>query len=64
MRRIMMFNWVTADGYFVGPSGDLDWGVPDEKQAKMPAKNISSFDTVLFGRWTRSGTAPFACQRR
>ena len=33
-----MFNWVTADGYFAGPSGDLDWVVPDEKQAKMSAK--------------------------
>jgi len=45
MRRIVMFNWVTADGYFAGPSGDLDWVVPDEEQAKMSAKDISGFDT-------------------
>jgi len=64
MRRIVMYNWVTADGYFVGRSGDLDWVVPDEERAKMAAKNISSFDTVLFGRWMHSRSVPFACQRR
>jgi dihydrofolate reductase len=52
MRRIVMFNWVTADGYFAGPSGDLDWVVPEEEQAKMAAKDISGFDTVLLGRRT------------
>jgi dihydrofolate reductase len=52
MRRIVTFNWVSADGYFAGPSGDLDWVVPDEEQAKMAARDISSFDTVLFGRRT------------
>ncbi len=52
MRRIVTFSWVTADGYFAGPSGDLDWVVPDEEQAKMAAKDISGFDTVLFGRRT------------
>lgn len=52
MRRIVMFNWVSADGYFTGLSGDLNWVVPDEEQAKMAAKDISRFDTVLFGRRT------------
>ena len=52
MRRIVMFNWVTADGYFAGTSGDLDWVVPDEEQAQIAAKDISGFDTVLFGRRT------------
>jgi dihydrofolate reductase len=52
MRRIVMFNWITADGYFAGPSGDLDWVVADEEQAKMAANDISGFDTVLFGRRT------------
>ncbi|HTN69468.1 MAG TPA: dihydrofolate reductase family protein [Methylomirabilota bacterium] len=52
MRRIVMFNWVSADGYFAGPGGDLDWVVPEEEQAKMAAKDISGFDTVLFGRRT------------
>jgi dihydrofolate reductase len=51
-RRIVTFDWVTADGYFAGHDGNLDWVVPDEEQAKAAAESISSFDTVLFGRRT------------
>jgi hypothetical protein len=25
MRRIVMFNWMTADGYFAGQDGNLDY---------------------------------------
>jgi dihydrofolate reductase len=52
MRRIVTFNWATADGYFAGPDGNLDWVVPDEEQAKAAAEGIPDFGTVLFGRRT------------
>ncbi len=29
MRRIVMFNWLTADGYFARPDGNLQWVVPE-----------------------------------
>ena len=48
----MTFEWMTADGFFAGPAGDLDWVVPDEEQARMAAKDIGRFDTALFGRRT------------
>jgi len=51
-RRIVTFNWVTADGYFAGPNGNLDWVVPDEEQAKAAAEGVPNFDTALFGRRT------------
>ena len=51
-RRIVTFTWVTADGYFAGADGNLDWVVPDEEQAKAAAQGIPNFDTVLFGRRT------------
>jgi dihydrofolate reductase len=51
-RRIVMFNRVTADGYFAGPEGNLDWVVPDDEIDKAGAGAISRFDTVLFGRRT------------
>jgi dihydrofolate reductase len=51
-RRIVTFDWVTADGYFAGADGTLDWVVPDEEQAKAAAEGISAFDTVVFGRRT------------
>jgi hypothetical protein len=49
-RRIVMFNWASADGYFAASDGNLDWVVPDEEQAKAAAADIQNFDTVLFGR--------------
>jgi dihydrofolate reductase len=51
-RQIVMFSWLTADGYFAGPDGNLDWVVPDEEQAKAAAADIARVDTVLFGRRT------------
>jgi dihydrofolate reductase len=51
-RRIVMFNWMTANGYFAGVDGNLDWVVPDEEQAKAAVDGIPLFDTVLFGRRT------------
>jgi dihydrofolate reductase len=51
-RRIVTFEWMTADGYFAGPDGSLDWVVPDDAQAKAAAEGIPNFDTVLFGRRT------------
>jgi dihydrofolate reductase len=52
IRRIVMFNWMTANGYFAGADGDLDWVVPDQEQAKAAAHAIPLCDTVLFGRCT------------
>jgi dihydrofolate reductase len=52
MRQIVMFNWVTADGFFAAPDGNLDWVVPDEEQAKAAAAGVADVDTFLFGRRT------------
>src|SRR5256885_4286618 len=59
MRRIVTFDWLSADGYFAAADGGLDWVVPDEEQAKMAAQDISGFDTVLFGRRTYEIFAAF-----
>ena len=52
MRRIVMFNWLTADGYFSAPDGNLNWVVPDEEQSKAAAAVIPGTDTIVFGRRT------------
>jgi dihydrofolate reductase len=51
-RRIVTFDWLTADGYFAGSDGSLSWVVPDDEQAKAAAAGMSHADTVLFGRRT------------
>ena len=52
MRRIVTFNRVTADGYFAGRDGNLDWVVPDPEVDKAGAKGIPRYDTIVFGRRT------------
>jgi len=42
-RRIVMFNWMTANGYFAGADGNLDWVLPDEEQAKAALDGIPLF---------------------
>jgi dihydrofolate reductase len=51
-RRIVMFNRVTADGYFAGPDGNLDWVVPEGELDKAAAEKLPGTDTILFGRRT------------
>ena len=57
--RIVAFHWVTADGHFAAVDGNLDWVVADKEQAKAAAKDIPTFDTVLFGRRTYEIFAEF-----
>jgi dihydrofolate reductase len=52
MRKIVMFNRVTADGFFAGADGNLDWVVPDREVDRKAIKSMGQFDTVLFGRRT------------
>ncbi len=52
MRRIVLFNWVSADGYFSGPEGELDWVVPDQQQSRAAAAMVAGLDAALFGRRT------------
>ena len=52
MRRIVMFNRVTTDGYFSAADGKLDWAVPEEELEKGAAGNLPGADTILFGRKT------------
>ena len=47
-----MFNRVTADGFFAGADGNLDWVVPDREIDRKAIKSMGQFDTVLFGRRT------------
>ncbi len=52
MRKLTMFNRVSADGYFATNSGDLSWTVPDEAIDQSGAERMHEFDAMLFGRRT------------
>lgn len=53
-RRIVAFDWVSADGYFAGPEDNLDWVVPDDEQAKAAAQDIPTIRCCLGAGRTNS----------
>src|SRR5258705_12114515 len=53
MRKIIMFNRVSIDGFFAGPNGEShEWFVIDPEVDKASREIAGEADTVLFGRVT------------
>jgi dihydrofolate reductase len=60
MRRIVMFNWVSIDGFFAGPNGEIDWILRDpkvdqalrESGANNEQAKSGGSDTMLLGNAT------------
>ena len=55
MRKIIVFNHITLDGYFVGENGDSSWAHKnneDPEYAKWQAGNARGQSVFLFGRFT------------
>jgi dihydrofolate reductase len=70
-RQIVMFNRVTADGYFAASDGGLQWTVPEPEMDKEATGGMPGTDTVLFGRrtyelfqqfWPRAAEEPESVQ--
>ncbi len=52
MRKIVMFNRISMDGFFAGPNGEShEWFVQDQNVGEA-AHEMMEPDTVLFGRVT------------
>jgi dihydrofolate reductase len=58
-RRIVMFNQVSADGYFSDAQGDLDWVVSDPEIQARAVAGMPDSDAMLFGRHTYQRFAAF-----
>lgn len=51
MRKLIVMNRISLDGFFAGPQGEIDWFIPDpEVDAAVHA--MMSPDTLLLGRLT------------
>lgn len=59
MRKIIMFNFVTVDGYFAGSDGNIDWHPVDDEFNSFAVDFINQCDTALFGRTTYDLFASF-----
>lgn len=54
MRKIIVTEWVSLDGYTAGPAGDMGWigEVFDEAMGVYEGTIVDSADTLLLGRAT------------
>ena len=52
MRKVIVSEMVSLDGFFAGPDGDINWHVVDEDFNQLAIDLLGSVDTLLFGRVT------------
>jgi len=52
MRKIVVSNYISLDGFIAGPNGEIDWFVWDDESEQYSKELVASFDTMLFGRVT------------
>ena len=52
MRKVIVFNFVTLNGYLEGPKGDISWHRHGAEENEYAAENLKSGSTLLFGRVT------------
>ncbi len=55
MRKVIVFNMISVDGFFAGPHGELDWHIVDEEFSQFAEEQLNEVDTLLFGRVTYEG---------
>jgi dihydrofolate reductase len=59
MRKLAVFNFVTLNGYFQGPTGDISWHRHGQEESEYAAEGLKSGSTLLFGRVTYEQMASF-----
>ncbi len=52
MRKVILFNMVSLDGYFEGPQGELDWHKVDGEFNEFAVEQLDAAGALLFGRVT------------
>jgi dihydrofolate reductase len=52
MRKVILSNMVTLDGFFEGPNKELDWQIVDGENKEYAIDLLSKVDALLFGRVT------------
>ena len=59
MRKVILFNMVTLDGFFEGPNGGIDWHNVDEEFNEFAVEQLGTIGMILFGRVTYQGMASY-----
>jgi dihydrofolate reductase len=59
MNKLIVFNFITLNGYFQGPKGDLSWHRHGQEESEYGLEGLKSGSTLLFGRVTYEQMASF-----
>jgi dihydrofolate reductase len=52
MRKVILFNLITLDGFMAGPGGDISWHNVDEEFNRFAIAQLDDVGALLFGRVT------------
>lgn len=52
MRKLILFNLITLDGFFEGPDHDISWHMVDNDLNDLSKSQLEAVDTIIFGRVT------------
>src|SRR5579872_5289902 len=52
MRRLVLLEHISLDGYLAGPNGDMDWISVDDELWDYVTPIIDAADTAVYGRTT------------
>jgi dihydrofolate reductase len=52
MRKLILSNMLTVDGFFAGPQREIDWHVVDDEFNQNSIALLDAVDTLIFGRVT------------
>jgi dihydrofolate reductase len=52
MRKLTMYNFITLNGFYKGPGGDLSWHKHGHEESEFAASSLCSGNILLFGRVT------------
>jgi len=59
MRKLIVSNVMSLDGFFEGPSHELDWFIVDEEFFAYAREMLRAVDTIIFGRITYQHMAAY-----
>lgn len=59
MRKIVVFNLISIDGFFAGEDGNIDWHMVDDEFNEFAVEHTKEFGAIIFGKTTYQLFADF-----
>lgn len=59
MRKVILFDMISLDGFFEGPERDIHWHNVDEEFNAFSIEQIDAADCLIFGRMTYETMAAY-----